>query len=264
MNRRCVIAASLALMAAFQGVVIAAGAAPDNSLSPVRIPPTRRVLYIGDSLSVGDFGQAMQMALIAGSARSRVAVYASCGSAAQHWLESEPRHITTCGYRETTSSKKILEDFHNGEKPQPMPTPKIEPLIRKHKPDIIIVQLGTNHFDSVQTNGKAALPGQEDIFERFARALQGTTREAPQVIWILPPDTPHFSKTTQSAIADLITKVAKRHRFQVIDSKRFTRYVMGKTGTDGIHYSGESSLIWATAVIKEMNKLFLPRVHFGS
>src|SRR6185369_14554095 len=34
----------------------------------------------------------------------------------------------------------------------------------------------------------------------------------------------------------------------VIDSRRFTRYVMGKTGGDGIHYNRESGEAWAKPV----------------
>ena len=34
----------------------------------------------------------------------------------------------------------------------------------------------------------------------------------------------------------------------MIDSRRFTRYVMGKTGGDGIHYNSESGEAWARRV----------------
>jgi lysophospholipase L1-like esterase len=141
-----------------------------------------------------------------------------------------------------------------------VPTPKIENLLRKHHPTMVIVQLGTNHFDNVVREGRAALPKQEDIFERFARAILKTTGEVQQVVWILPPDSAHFSNAVQSAIADTIRKVADRHNFIVIDSRRMTHYVTGKTGGDGIHYNSEAGLEWAASAVREINRSLLPRV----
>jgi hypothetical protein len=230
-------------------------------ITPVRLSSSKKVLYVGDSLSLGAFGDGMQAALIAGAGPERVALYASCGSAAQHWLSSEPQHFTPCGYRETTPAHRVFEDFHNGAKPHPMPTPKIESLMRRHHPTLVIVQLGTNHFDNVVLGGLGALPRQEEIFEEFANAIQKTNLgEVPQVVWILPPDSAHFPAAVQAAVADTICKVAGRHGFLTIDSRRVTHYVNGKTGADGIHYRTEAALAWAAQVIRELNRSLFPRV----
>lgn len=235
------------------------------SVAPVHFSSTKKVLYIGDSLSVGAFGDAMQAALIAGgSGRERVAIYASCGSSVQHWLSSEPVHVTPCGYRETTSASRIFEDYHNGVKPRPMETPKIEKLLKKHRPDIVIIQLGTNHFDTLEKGGMAALARQEEIFEEFARNIVKTTGNLKQVIWILPPDSSKFASSIQSAISKTIRQVAERHNFSTIDSRKMTRYIYGKTGGDGVHYSTEPALQWARDVITEINRLLMPRVHVNS
>lgn len=235
------------------------------SVAPIRFSSTKQVLFIGDSLSVGSFGDAIQAALIAGGGgRERVAIYASCGSSVQHWLSSEPVHVTPCGYRETTATTRIFEDFHNGIKPRPVETPKIEKLLRKHRPDIVIIQLGTNHFDTLEKSGMAGLPKQEEIFEELARNIVKTTGNLKQVIWILPPDSSRFDSSIQSAISKTIRKVAERHNFSTIDSRKMTRYVNGKTGGDGVHYSSEPALQWAAQVITEINRLLLPRVHANS
>src|ERR1041385_9383977 len=47
--------------------------------------PPPSILMIGDSLSVGKFGEVIQMHL---ALKHRVAAYASCGSAPEHWLWS--------------------------------------------------------------------------------------------------------------------------------------------------------------------------------
>ena len=40
-----------------------------------------------------------------------------------------------------------MRDFVNGRPPRPTLTPKLTKLINKHKPTILIVQLGTNWMD---------------------------------------------------------------------------------------------------------------------
>lgn len=236
-------------------------AAAEVAVAPIHFPSKKNVLYIGDSLSVGGFGEALEAALIAGGGgRDRIAIYASCGSSVQHWLASEPVHVTPCGYRETTGSTRIFEDYHNGVKPRPMETPKIEKLLKKHRPDIVIIQLGTNHFDTLEKGGMAALPRQEEIFEEFARNIVKVPGNLKQVIWILPPDSSRFNGSIQSAISKTIRKVADRHNFSTVDSRKMTRYVNGKTGGDGVHYSTEPALRWAREVITEINRLLMPRV----
>ncbi len=245
---------------ATQGKPASAPAA--KTVAPIQFSTTKKILYVGDSLSVGGFGDAMQAALIAGGGGlERVSIYASCGSSVQHWLSSEPAHVTPCGYRETTSTSRIFEDYHNGVKPRPMETPKIEKLLRKHRPDIVIIQLGTNHFDSLEKGGMAVLPKQAEIFEEFAHNIVATTGNLKQVIWILPPDSARFSPAIQSAISKCIREVSKRHNFSVIDSRAMTHYVNGKTGGDGVHYSTEPALQWAREAITEINRFLMPRVH---
>jgi hypothetical protein len=41
----------------------------------------------------------------------------------------------------------------------------------------------------------------------------------------------------------------------VIDSRRFTHYVMGKTGGDGIHYNTESGEAWAKPVNASLDQI---------
>ena len=145
-----------------------------------------------------------------------------------------------------------------------METPKIEKLLRKHRPDIVIIQLGTNHFDTVEKGGMGVLPKQEEIFEEFARNIVKTTGNLKQVIWILPPDSARFGSSIQSAISKTIRRVAERHNFSIIDSRKMTRYVNGKTGGDGVHYATEPALQWAREVITEINRLLMPRVHVNT
>jgi hypothetical protein len=202
-------------------------------------PPPPKVLVIGDSLSVAGFGDAVREHLENKFGRQNVAFFASCGSSPENWLRDEPVFHTRCGYREKTPTSDIYRDYHNGRRPSPVATPKLETLIERYKPTILIVQLGTNWMDRPLSDDQI-----RGILARFVSAThRGGTR---RMIWIGPPDSSRFSKV-QNRIYRLIQQSVPRGD-PVIDSRRFTRYVLGKTGGDGVHYNSESGQAWARPV----------------
>ena len=217
----------------------------------------RKVLYIGDSLSVGPFGQQLENTLIKDLGREKVWFYASCGSSVQSWLASEPVFVTPCGYRESIPKVQLLDDFHDGQKPKGMATPKIEILLADIHPDLVIVQLGTNHFDALELGGTAAVARHAKIFERFASSIRQFAPSTCAVVWISPPDCARFPEWITSSIKTLIEKTAAAHQFNVIDSRRYTRYVKGVTGGDGVHYGRDAAFKWANHVIADLH-LVLP------
>ncbi len=196
-------------------------------------PPPPKVLIIGDSLSVSGFGDAVREHLEDKFGRQNVAFFASCGSSPENWLQNEPVFQTRCGYREKTPTTDIYRDYHNGKRPPAVATPKIETLIERYKPTIVIVQLGTNWMDQTLSDDHG-----------------GSTR---RMIWIGPPDSSRFSKI-QNRIYRLIEQSVQRGD-PVIDSRRFTRYLVGKTGGDGVHYNRESGEEWARRVIVSIDQV---------
>jgi hypothetical protein len=217
-------------------VLVASGKQPKSSKSVSEGPPPS-ILMVGDSLSVGKFGEVVQLHL---AQKYPVAAYASCGSSPEHWISGEPEFITKCGYRQRTIDSDVFRDFVNGRPPRPTLTPKLTKLINRHKPTILIVQLGTNWMDRSLTPEQ--MSGYLDRFVKEAR--RGSVQE---IIWIAPPDSSRLRKT-QGKVHGLIRQAARRDGFQVIDSREVTRYVVGKTGGDGIHYNSEASEAWARRI----------------
>jgi hypothetical protein len=213
---------------------------------PSAPPAPPKVLMIGDSLSVGGFGDAVREHLEDKFGRQNVAFFASCGSSPENWLRDEPVFHTRCGYRERTPTSDIYRDYHNGKRPSAVATPKVETLIERHKPTILIVQLGTNWMDRSLSDDQIRA-----FLARFVSvAHRGGTR---RMIWIGPPDSWRFSKV-QNRIYRLIQQSVRRGD-PVIDSRRFTRYVLGKTGGDGVHYNRESGEAWARPVIANIDQV---------
>src|SRR3954467_4989071 len=206
--------------------------------APDAPPPS--ILMIGDALSVGKFGEVVQMHL---ALKHRVAAYASCGSSPEHWLAGEPDFVTKCGYRQRTSDSDIFTDWVNGRAPRPTRTPKLADLVRKHKPTILVVQLGTNWMDRNLSD--------EQMSEYLSRMVdEGRRGPVEKTVWNAPPHSARLRKT-EGRVRQIIRRVAARKKFDVIDSRNVTHYVMGKTGGDGIHYNTAASEAWARAIQRD-------------
>ena len=116
----------LLLLAVLVGVgsfVLVASGKSKSTKTPEGPPPS--ILMVGDSLSVGKFGEVVQGHL---AQKYPVAAYASCGSSPEHWISGEPDFVTKCGYRQHTSESNVFRDFVNGRHPRPTLTPKLAAL----------------------------------------------------------------------------------------------------------------------------------------
>jgi hypothetical protein len=206
-----------------------------------------RVLMVGDSLSVGAFGEALQSYLLQRFGSGNIAMYASCGSSPEHWLRSGRKFVAKCGYREQTPHATVLYDSQNGRRPPSVLTPKLEDIVEAFRPTTVIVQLGTNWMDGFTANsGNESADGQ--IIDRFVTAIHTSADSIQQIIWVTPPDSSRYSKETQRNIKDLITAAARRNSFEIIDSSRLTHYIPGKSGEDGVHYNIQAANDWAILV----------------
>lgn len=218
------------------------GRAARTSTPRARIAVSDRVLFIGDSLSVGAFGETVQQQLAQKFGVSNVAAYASCGSSPEHWLQGQPYFFTKCGYRESTPDRApVYSDFVDGKPPKPTRTPKIESLVRKHRATIVVVQLGTNWMDRPLSDAEIS-----SFLDRFVAAAR--TGPVRKIIWIAPPDSTAMPAKAQARVHRLIEQGARRRQFEVIDSREVTNYVPGRTGGDGVHYNKEASRAWAQAI----------------
>lgn len=207
----------------------------------------RKVLMLGDSLSVGPFGQEMQHFLIERFGESRVYIIASCGASPEHWLASEPEFVSKCGYRVKTPRQYLLGDYEKGRRPEPFPTPKLERILPKTQPDLILVQMGTNWFDLLeQASNPDLIEHLDGILNRFVNTLFASDPR-PQLVWITPPDSARFRKV-QGLVANLLQRGARRLRFLCIDSSDLIEYVPGKSGGDGVHYASSAAEKWANGV----------------
>jgi hypothetical protein len=70
----------------------------------------------------------------------------------------------------------------------------------------------------------------------------------------MPPDASAYTPKVQWIVDSLIKNVAKKNTYLLIDSKRMTHYVKGKTGGDGVHYNKDAAQPWADQVTRRLDR----------
>jgi len=202
-------------------------------------------------MSVGAFGGVMADYLVSRFGRSNFALYASCGSSPESWMRSESDYLTHCGFRVQTPTRTEIIDYEKGHRPPLVRTPKIENLLAFHRPNLVIVQLGTNWMDSLMHGDSPdKLAG---IIDRFVASIRSHS-DVRQIIWITPPDSSHFSPRVQRTVEALIRDASHRDRFDTVISSAMTHYTPGRSGGDGIHYNSEPAEAWARLAWRDLSR----------
>jgi hypothetical protein len=202
-----------------------------------------KVMLIGDSLSVGGFGDGMQAALIRRYGKNNVAIFASCGSSPEDWLSGD--FVTNCGYRQTTPMGAMLYEYQDGKRPRPVRTPKLRELFRHYRPEIVIVQQGTNWMDALMGTSTPDAARYQGIIRDFVRELRRGNPSA-QIFWVLPPSSSQYQARVHDDVENWINEVSRQQGFYTINSRKITGlYRDGRTGGDGVHYTDAAGRAWA-------------------
>lgn len=223
---------TLAILAAVACATAAFGAPP-------RVPTPVKVLLIGDSLSVGAFGKAVQESLVRNYGAGQVAVFASCGSSPEDWITGD--FVTHCGYRQATPAGSKFYDK--------IRTPRLRSILAHYPPRVVIVQLGTNWMDGLS----GPHPPGEGHYRGIIRDFVGELRRgnpSVAIFWILPPASSAYPPRVHAQVERWIKEESRGRRFYTINSRQFTEpYRPGVTGGDGVHYREEAARQWARGVL---------------
>lgn len=205
-----------------------------------------KVMLIGDSLSVGGFGDGMQASLVRRYGTNNVAIFASCGSSPEDWLSGN--FVTNCGYRQTTPAGALLYEYQNGKRPRPVKTPKLRELLRHYRPEIVIVQQGTNWMDALMATTTPDAARYRGIVRDFVRELRRGNPSA-QIFWVLPPSSSKYPARVHDDVESWINEVSRQQGFFTINSRNIAgAYRNGRTGGDGVHYTDAAGRAWARGV----------------
>ena len=199
-----------------------------QAASPVQIGPGTKVLEIGDSHSVGTFGQELDAKLRGTGAQ--VSTYASAGANPSDFVNGTGHKYGYWEKKADGSEKKV--GYGTNAAP-----PKLDSLIAQEKPNVILVNLGANFRGG---NPKAEV----DKIGQIAK------KHNIPIVWVGPPKT-REDNSNSSSIQSFDQKMAEAvapYGKYIPSSNLTPKY----SGGDGIHYSGnEGNSIakqWATGV----------------
>lgn len=211
---------------------------------------TDRVIYVGDSHTVGAFGQRLAKNLETVLGKSPVKRYGVVGSASQHWNKKDNSAIRKldigyyCDGDGQVSGKAPKKDF-----------PTLSQLFQGDEPTVVIA-LGTNDLYS-----KCNVT---DKTEQMAavKELLSQLRSKSKCIWVGPTEQPATGvigkKCGQPRIKTFIDnlKATVRERCTYIDSREIKS--KGKAilpnRSDNLHYTGDLADHWADGVSVRIKK----------
>ncbi len=212
-----------------------APASNGGGASPVQFGPGTKVLEIGDSHTVGTFGDELDKKLR--STGSQVATYASAGASPDWFVKGTP---TKYGYSERHADGSKSTTPYG----QSHATPKLDQLIGKEKPNVIVVNLGANFRGA----GAAGIKQQVSSIGEVAK------KHGIPIVWVGPPKSSkdngnpgslnQFDQQMAAAVAPYGTYISS------------APFVPKYSGSDGLHFNGaEGTQIarnWADGVFKKI------------
>jgi hypothetical protein len=218
------------------------------------------VLILGDSLALCGFGKRLDERFRESPLTKATFTYLACGTNPLSWLKDRPyTHIQThCGFVSMESlgggMMREVDDVYGqtrGHVPGSHPVPKLEDLLVRFQPDILIMQTGTNLFDlfpdhkSVNPNRHG--PALRSYLVPFINKAAHTPSNLRKVYWVASPTSGRVSKEIQDFVLQQ-TRADVGHVANVIDSRTLVAYPYHHMEPDKEHFLGADMDQWADKV----------------
>ncbi len=200
----------------------------------------QRVLYLGDSLSMGAFGVTLDQRL----REAGFDVYTSVtgGATPYYWLKEFENVEADIGHwKKTTSSDQRFKTLPA--------TPKLEDLMKEFQPKTVIVQTGVNLYSTLRSKRLTPAQGQEKVESLVRKMAQAVTAGGARLYWITPPSS-HFQRYDQ-ALQEQMLGLMQRSVGpfgRIFNSYAVTSFVDPYPETDGIHYGPKEAAAWGELV----------------
>lgn len=210
-----------------------------------------RLIYLGDSHTVGTFGQRLASKLAAHYPTTAIKRYGVVGASASHWSKKDNFLLRKLKYGYFCDG----DGTKHGAVPANFPT--ATQLFQSSSPESVVVALGTNDVKA----GCRIADKEEQM--AAAKALISQIHPSSKCVWVGPTEQPSDGPIGQycgqekikSFIDNLKSTVSSRCTF--VDSRKI--FYQGKAilpnRKDKLHYDGDLANYWAERVAKEMGIL---------
>ena len=216
-------------------------------------------LVIGDSLGLCGFGKRLDQRMREGSYFKKVHTYMACGTVPLSWIQLDGYRNarTACGFWSIEGEGKLVKNMQDtygmskGYRPASHPVPKIEELLPKLKPQVLVVQLGTNLHGIFSDNTTVVPDRHGPILKRyiapFLERLMVPDGSLRRVYWVCPPKSGRMSQEVQDFIFSTV-KAEVGAMGTVIDSRELIKFPYAGMSADKEHFFGADMTKWADAV----------------
>jgi len=218
------------------------------------------VLILGDSLALCGFGKRLDTRFRKDPRVKATYTYIACGTNPLSWLKERPYTSikTHCGFVSIESNgsgrPREVQDVYGmrrGHVPIPHAVPKLEDLVASLRPDILIMQTGTNLFD-LFPDRKTVVPNRHGPKLRsylvpFINKAVRTPSTLRKIYWVASPTSGRVSKEIQDFVVGQI-RADIGSLAHVIDSRTLVPYPYRQMEPDKEHFIGEDMDLWADKV----------------
>lgn len=133
--------------------------------------------------------------------------------------------------------------------------PKVESLMDRIDPDVVIVQTGTNLYSTLRSKRRSKGENVREVEGLLNHMVEAATQGGRECFWITPPNAhpDRYPAELQTELNEITTRVVGRGA-KVFDSGRVTTYTDPYPENDGIHYGPTEARQWAALVAKDFNQ----------
>lgn len=208
--------------------------------------PKTRVLYLGDSMSIGAFGQTLDSSMR--SSGFQVHTVVAGGATPYYWLKSYQPLPCTIGFWEKSEASERRLGYVRA-------VPKIEDLMSTTKPNVVVVQTGINLYATLRSKRRPKEENVKEISSLIEEMCYAIAGSGALSYWVLPPHSheERYSKELQDELASIMRGIVEKYEGTVFESQKVTKFVDPYPATDGIHYGPAEARGWAEKVSQHFN-----------
>src|SRR6266481_4997897 len=236
--------------------------------TPAPADPSRdlTVLILGDSLGLCGFSKRLDQKFRADPRMKSVFTYCTCGTNPLSWLKEKPyAHVQThCGYWsiESQPDSHAITELHDtygmtrGHTPKSHPVPKLDDLLAKIQPDILVMQTGANLFGLFSGREKVKPDRDASMLRKylvpFVKKAITPPSKLRKIYWIAPPISGRVSGEVQEFVFQQ-TQNDIGSVTHLIDSRKLIVYPYKHMEPDKEHFVGEDMNRWTDKVFAEID-----------
>lgn len=201
-----------------------------------RVAP--KVLFLGDSQSLGAFGTSFEQHLR--EAGCEVHTVVAGGASPYYWLKCHGPMRCSIGYWEKSSAGEQRVTSISS-------VPKLEDLLAADRPQVVVVQMGVNLYAALRSKRWTDEENEATVRALLTEMGQAISAAGAVSYWILPPKShpERYSPELQQRMARLMKETVEGFGGVAFESQTVTEYVDSYPVNDGIHYGPEQAKEWS-------------------